>query len=62
MKHSITASQKANVLSFENDSTGSLYSLKWSKHISPIMEEAGDSDNDDAHLQELSDALNRVII
>ena len=26
------------------------------------MEEAGDSDSDDAQLQELSDALNRVII
>ena len=62
MKSSITASQEANVMSFENESTASLFSLKWSKHRSPIVEEAGDSDNDDAHLQELSDALNRVII
>ena len=49
-------------MSFENESTASLFSLKWSKHRSPIVEEAGDSYNDDAHLQELSDALNRVII
>ena len=62
MKKSITASNKANVMSCDNESTGSLFSLKWSKHISPIVEAAGDSDNDDAHLQELSDALNRVII
>ena len=38
MKNSITASQKANVMSFENESTGSLFSLKWSKHRSPIVE------------------------
>jgi len=60
MKNSITASQKANVMSFENESTGSLFSLKWSKHRSTILEEAGDSGSDDAQLQELSDALNRV--
>ena len=53
MKNSITASKQANVMSFENESTGSLFSLKWSKHRSPIVEVAGDSDNDDAHLQEL---------
>ena len=62
MKNSITPSQKANVMTFENESTGSLFSLKWSKHRSPIVEEAGDSDSNDAQLQELSDALNRVII
>ena len=49
-------------MSLENESTGSLFSLKWSKHRSTIVEEAGDSDNDDAQLQELSDALNRVIV
>ena len=59
MKNSINASQKANVMSFENESTGSLFSLKWSKHRSPIVEKAGDSDSDDAQLQELSDALSR---
>jgi len=49
-------------MSLENESTGSLFSLKWSKHRSTIVEEAGDSDRDDAQIQELSDALNRVII
>ena len=49
-------------MSLENESTGSLLSLKWKKHRSTIVEEAGDSDSDDAQLQELSDALNRVII
>jgi len=49
-------------MSIENESTGFLFSLKWSKHRSTIVEEAGDSDSDDAQLQELSDALNRVII
>ena len=58
LKNSITASQKANVMSFENESTGSMFSLKWSKHRSPIVEEVNDSDSDDSHLQELSDALN----
>ena len=62
MKNSITASQKANVMSFENESTGSLFSLKWNKHRSPIVEEARDCESDDAQLQQLSDALNRVII
>ena len=62
MRNSITALQKANVMSFENESTGSLFSLKWSKHRSSILEEAGDSDSNDAQFQELSDALNRVII
>ena len=62
MKNSITASPKANVMSFENESTGSLFSLKWSKHRYPIVEEAGDSDSNDAQLQEFSDALNTVII
>jgi len=41
-------------MSLENESTGSLFSLKWSKHRSPIVEEA--------QLQELSYPLNRVII
>ena len=49
-------------MSLENEGTGSLFSFKWSKHRSTIVEEASDSDSDDAQLQELSDALNRVII
>ena len=53
---------EANVMSFQNESTGSLFSLKWSKHRSPIAEEASDSGSNDAQLQELSDALNRVIM
>ena len=49
-------------MSLENESTGSLFGLKWSKHRSTIVEEAGDSDSDDARLQGLSDALKRVIL
>jgi len=62
MKNSKTASQKATVMSFENKSTECLFSLKWCEYRSTIVEEAGDSDSDDAQLQELSDSLNRVII
>ena len=57
MKNSITAPQKANVMTFENESTGSMFSFKWSKHRSPIVEEVGHIDSKDAHLQEFSDAL-----
>ena len=61
-KNSITASQKANVMSFENESTGPFFSIIWRQHRSPIAEEAGDSDSNGAQLQQLSDTLNRVII
>ena len=37
-------------MSLENERTGSLFSLKWSKHRSTIVEEAGDSDSDDAQV------------
>ena len=38
LKNSIVASNKGNVLCFETESVGSLFSLKWTKRRTPVSE------------------------
>ena len=44
LQNSIVTSSKANVMSFNEYCTGSLFSLKWAKHRSPIQEDPQDNE------------------
>ena len=62
LKNSVVASKKANVLSFENDCTAAIFSLKWSKRKSPIVEQSGVVENYVEELHSLSQAIDNVSI
>eukprot|EP00795_Rhopilema_esculentum_P011471 gene11471-21685_t len=61
LKNSIVASSQANVMSFDENCTGSLFSLKWTKHRSPICEyPSNDDEMTDEDANALSESLDRI--
>ncbi len=65
LKNSIIVSSKVNVMSFDEQCTGSLFSLKWTKHWSPINEQTDHKDcrkmNDEV-VAALSENLDRILL
>ena len=64
-KSSIVASSKANVMSFTEYCTGSLFSLKWTKHSSPIQEHPQDVNEyivTDEEAKALSENLDKIAL
>ena len=62
LKNSIVASSKANVMSFNEYCTGSLFSLKWTKHRSPIQEDPQDDEVSDEEAKALSENLDKIAL
>ena len=62
LKGSIVASCKANVISFNDYCTGSLFSLKWRKHSSPIQEHPQDDEVSEEEAKALSEKLDKIAL
>ena len=62
LKNSIVASSKANVMSFNEYCTGSLFSLKWTKHRSPIQEDPQYDEVSDEEAKALSENLDKIAL
>ena len=62
LQNSIVASSKANVMSFNEYCTGSLFSLKWTKHRSPIQEDPQDDEVSDEEAKALSENLDKIAL
>ena len=62
LKNSIVASSKANVMSFNEYCTSSLFSLKWKKHRSPIQEYPQNDEVSDEEAKALSESLDKIAL
>ena len=60
LKNSIVTSSKANVMSFNEYCTGSLFSLKLTKHRSPIQDHPQDNEIGDEEAKALPENLDQI--